>query len=51
MTWINAQNASDRRYVGMTNNSKKLSAPDDGDDWLLFLRAEDMRNAGSLNPQ
>jgi len=49
--WINAQNTSDRRCVGMTNNGKKLSAPDDGDDWLLFLTAEDMSSAGSLNPQ
>jgi hypothetical protein len=35
----------------MTNNGKKLSAPDDGDDWLLFLTAKDISSAGSLNPQ
>ena len=40
ITWINAQNTSDRRYAGMTNNGKKLSAPNDGDDWLLLLTAE-----------
>ena len=51
VTWINAQNTSDRRYVGMTNNGKKLSAPNDGDDWLLLLTAEDMGSTGLLNPQ
>jgi hypothetical protein len=35
----------------MINNGKKLSAPDEGDDWLLFLTAEDMGSTGSLNPQ
>jgi hypothetical protein len=38
------------RYVGMTRNGTKLSAPDDGDDWPLFLTAENMSSAGSLNP-
>lgn len=51
VTWINAQNTSDRRYAGMTNNGKKLSAPNDGDDWLLLLTAENMDSAGSLNSQ
>ncbi|MHC4323618.1 MAG: DUF5060 domain-containing protein [Planctomycetota bacterium] len=51
VTWINAQNTSDRRYVGMTNNGKKLSSPNEGDDWLLLLTAEDMSGAGSLNNQ
>jgi len=51
VTWINAQNTSDRRFVGMINNGEKLLAPDDGDDWLLFLTAENMDSAGSLNPQ
>jgi hypothetical protein len=50
VTWINAQNTSDRRYAGMAHNGKKLSAPDSGDDWLLFLTAENMDSAGSLNP-
>jgi len=50
VTWINAQNTSDRRYAGMTNNGKNLSAPDDGNDWLLFLTAENIDSAGSLNP-
>jgi CubicO group peptidase (beta-lactamase class C family) len=51
MTWINAQDTSDRRYMGITNNGKKFSAPDDGDDWLLFLTAEVKNGAGSLNPK
>jgi hypothetical protein len=42
VTWINARNTSDRRYTGITNNGKKLSSPNDGDDWLLFLKAEVM---------
>ena len=49
VTWINAQSTSDRRYVGMTNNVEKLSAPKDGDDWLLLLTAEDIGSAGLLN--
>jgi hypothetical protein len=48
---INAQNTSDRRYVGITNNGRKLSAPNDGDDWLLLLTAENMGSASSLNSQ
>lgn len=51
VTWINAQDASDRRYMGITNNEKKFSAPEDGDDWLLFLTAEDTNGAGSVSPQ
>jgi hypothetical protein len=51
MTWINAQNTSDRRYAGITNNGKKLSAPNDGDDWLLLLTAVNSGSADSLNPQ
>jgi len=39
------------RYVRMTNNGTKLFAPDNGDDWLLFLTEENMGSAGSLNPQ
>jgi hypothetical protein len=34
----------------MAHNGKKLSAPDSGDDWLLFLTAENMDSADSLNP-
>jgi hypothetical protein len=49
--WINAQNTSDRRHVGITNNGSKFSAPEDGDDWLLFLTAVDTSGAGSLNSQ
>ncbi|MFH1718043.1 MAG: DUF5060 domain-containing protein [Planctomycetota bacterium] len=44
VTWINAQNTSDRRHVATTNGGKNLSAPEDGDDWLLFLTAEDMND-------
>jgi len=51
ITWINAQNTSDRRDMAMTDNGKKLSAPNDGDDWLLLLTAENMTGADSLNPQ
>ena len=43
--WINAQNTSDRRYAGMTNDGKNLSTPNGGDDWLLYLTVEDMSNA------
>ena len=51
VTWINAQNTSDKRYVGVTNNGRNLSSPADGDDWLLFLTAENMSGFGSLTPQ
>jgi CubicO group peptidase (beta-lactamase class C family) len=40
VTWINAQQTSDRRSAGMTDNGENLTAPKDGDDWLLFLTAE-----------
>ncbi|UCC98182.1 MAG: DUF5060 domain-containing protein [Phycisphaerales bacterium] len=39
-TWINAQDTSDRRFVGTADRGRKFSAPDGGDDWLLFLSAE-----------
>ncbi len=42
VTWINAQNTSDRRSVGTTDIGGNLTAPEGGDDWLLFLTAEDM---------
>ena len=51
ITWINAQNTSDRRDMAMTNNGKKLSAPNEGDDWLLLLTAENLGSADSLNQQ
>ena len=51
ITWINTQNTSDRRCVGMTNNGKKLSAPNDGDDWLLLLTVENLGSADLLNLQ
>jgi hypothetical protein len=51
VTWINAQNTSDRRYVGTTNNGRNLSAPDGGDDWLLSLTAQDMSNVNSSSHQ
>ena len=35
--WINAQNTSDKRDAGMTNDGKNLSAPIEGNDWLLYL--------------
>ncbi len=47
--WIDAQNTSDRRYVGMTDDRKELSAPNGGDDWLLYLTAENMSNVSSSN--
>jgi hypothetical protein len=35
--WINAQDTSDRRSGGQTSDGQRLSAPSDGDDWLLYL--------------
>jgi hypothetical protein len=35
--WINAQDTSDRRDGGITADGENLMAPDDGDDWLLYL--------------
>ena len=49
--WINAQNTSDRRYVGTTDGGKELSVPSGGDDWLLYLTAGDMSNVSSSNYQ
>ena len=48
--WIDAQNTSDRHYVGMTDDRKELSAPGGGDDWLLYLIAEDMSNDSRAGP-
>ncbi|MHC4407249.1 MAG: DUF5060 domain-containing protein, partial [Planctomycetota bacterium] len=36
--WINAQRHHDRRYGGETTNGSGLTAPGDGDDWLVRLR-------------
>ncbi len=52
--WINAQNTSDRRYAGMTKDGKNLSIPNGGDDWLLYLTADDMSSdirAGTTSRQ
>lgn len=49
VTWINAQDTSDKRHVGTTHDGKSLSAPGDGDDWLLFLTAKDTSNVNSSN--
>jgi hypothetical protein len=46
VTWINAQNTSDRRSAGTTEDGRNLSAPDDGDDWLLYLTAESVSGRG-----
>jgi hypothetical protein len=37
--WINAQKPSDRRVIGTTSDGRALATPDDGDDWLLWLRS------------
>jgi hypothetical protein len=37
VTWINARNTSDRREDGMTKDGKNLSAPNGGEDWLVYL--------------
>jgi CubicO group peptidase (beta-lactamase class C family) len=49
VTWINAQDASDRRSVGTTENGNNLSAPDGGDDWLLLLTSESLSDHGAQN--
>jgi hypothetical protein len=36
-TWINAQDTSDRRPLGWVEGAHRFSAPEGGDDWLLFL--------------
>jgi hypothetical protein len=37
VTWVNAQETSDRRAGGQTSDGRRLIAPDEGDDWLLQL--------------
>ena len=51
VAWINAQNTSDRRRSGTTNDGKNLSAPDGGDDWLLFLSRTDVSGVTPSNHQ
>ncbi len=38
--WINAQDTSDRRNGRSTNDGESLAAPDEGDDWLLYLTSD-----------
>jgi len=47
VTWINAQDTSDRRPSGTTKDCKNLSSPDGGDDWLLLLSAA---NVSGVDP-
>ena len=47
VTWINAQNTSDRRSAGTAEGGKNLSVPNEGDDWLLFLTAESLSDRGA----
>jgi CubicO group peptidase (beta-lactamase class C family) len=37
VTWINAQNTSERINGGITTNGQKLSTPGHGDDWFCHL--------------
>lgn len=46
VTWINAQDTSDRRQFGVTKDGGNLSAPDEGDDWLLLLGKADVSYLG-----
>ncbi|MHC4116760.1 MAG: DUF5060 domain-containing protein [Planctomycetota bacterium] len=48
-TWINARDTSDRRHAGTTNDGRNLSAPKEGDDWLLLLAAKDIANSDVSN--
>lgn len=38
--WINAQKTADRRPGPLTRDGQQLTAPEDGDDWLLHLVAQ-----------
>lgn len=38
ITWINAQNTAEQIDGGTTTDGHNLSAPDSGDDWLVYLR-------------
>jgi hypothetical protein len=37
ITWVNAQNTSDRRSGGTTTNGQNLTPPSGADDWLVYL--------------
>ena len=41
VSWINAQDTSDRRTGVPTSDGKGLAAPSDGDDWLLYLVSQE----------
>jgi hypothetical protein len=47
VTWINAQNAADRRRGARTSDGANLKAPSDGDDWILLLS----RSAPTADPK
>lgn len=51
VTWINAQDASDRHASGTTNDGKNLSSPGGGDDWLLLLSTTDISRVAPSNHQ
>jgi hypothetical protein len=38
VTWINAQEPSDWWRMEPADDGQGLSAPEDGDDWLLYLQ-------------
>lgn len=46
VTWINAQNTSDRRDGGTTSNGMNLDTPKSGDDWLLHLTNKGVKGDG-----
>lgn len=39
--WINAQNPSDHRRTEALSNTQNLASPTEGDDWLLYLMADE----------
>jgi len=41
ITWINAQNTTDRKNAGTTTDGKNLTTPAYADDWLLYLSRKD----------
>lgn len=45
VTWINARDTGDRRVAGTTTDGRGLESPDDGDDWLVYLVADDSPRA------
>lgn len=49
-TWINAQKTSDRRDGGTITLVKKLTTPNEGDDWLLRLAKKSDEGAGNVAP-